>query len=618
MSETALRCGMARLDWSQPGGPRAADYGDVYYSVEDGLEETRAVFLQACGLPDAWYGRASYVVGELGFGTGLNALALWDLWRREGNRDGWLHFLSVEKHPLTRADAARALADWPELKPLGDQLLAQWPSALKGAHRLVFAEDRVSITIFHDEAEAALEQIEAEVDCWFLDGFAPAKNDAMWSQAILDQVGRVSAPGARIGTFTVAGAVRRGLQAAGFEVSKQPGFGRKRERLEAVYAGGDRAGGTGVFDRAEPISGRIAVIGAGIAGASLAVALRRRGRDVVLIDPLGPAGGASGAPAGLLTPRLEKADRPHVRATLAAFEFATRFYEGRDGVWDDGVLRRAKDQAEAGRFSEMAALLGEGFDWSDDGLWMSAAKRLAPERLVRDLIGDVPVLARHVTRVEREAAGLRLVSESGQTILDCDAVIHATGHSAGDVLPAITPSAGLLAVLDVDPPAFPVVWGGYVAAAPNGDTLLGASHIRGTDAGAADEVIPALRKSAVDHLGDHAGLASASVLASWSGVRASTPDRLPVCGAVPDQEFETRWAAAARSGRLRLENAADEVPVSRQFCLSGLGSRGFAHAPLLAESLVSELCGEPGALERAGRESFHPARFAWRRLKRGG
>lgn len=132
MTQTELRCRTARLDWSQPGGPRAADFGDVYYSVEDGLEETRAVFLEACDLPAAWQGRRGYVVGELGFGTGLNALALWQLWREHHPADGWLHFLSVEKHPLTREDAARALADWPQLQPLTDRLLENWPSALKG------------------------------------------------------------------------------------------------------------------------------------------------------------------------------------------------------------------------------------------------------------------------------------------------------------------------------------------------------------------------------------------------------------------------------------------------------------------------------------------------------
>lgn len=613
MTQTQLRCRTARLDWSQPGGPRAADFGDVYYSVEDGLEETRAVFLEACDLPSAWQGRRNYVVGELGFGTGLNALALWQLWREHRPSEGWLHFLSVEKHPLTREDAARALADWPQLQPLIGQLLAQWPSALKGAHRLVFAEDRFSITIFHGEAEAALEEIEGEVDCWFLDGFAPAKNDAMWSQAVLDRIGRLSAPGARIGTFTVAGAVRRGLQAAGFEVEKRPGFGRKRERLQAIYAGQARQDEVSPFARADRVGGRVAVIGAGIAGASLAHALRIRGRDVVLVDPLDLAGGASGAPAGLLTPRLERADRPHVRATLAAWEFARRLYGGCEAFRPSGVVRTAKDASEAERLFELADLMGEGFEMRGQGVLMHDAGWFDPAGLVRDLAGDTPVIRREVARIDEGPDGLTLHSAAGQPILEADAIIHASGYGAGMVLPEITPSAGLLAVLDGTPPERPLVWGGYAVPSPGGGVVLGATHRKGLDAGPADEAVAGFREALAAQDKMLADALESQTRSVWTGVRASTPDRLPVCGNLPGESFDETWSGMARG---RTGSRPGPGVRDRQFILSGLGSRGFAHAPLLAEELVSQLCGEPGALERSARQSLHPARFAWRRLKR--
>lgn len=613
MTTDRLVCDPPNLDWSQPAGPRAGDYGDVYFSAEDGLEETRAVFLRGCGLPDAWRGHRHFTVGELGFGTGLNALALWQLWRSEGEAGAWLHFVSVEKHPLERADAARAFAAWPELKPLGDQLLEQWPSALKGAHRCVFADDRFTLTIVHDEAEQALANLEARVDAWFLDGFAPDRNEAMWSPDVLAHVGRLSAPGARIGTFTVAGAVRRGLQAAGFDVSKQPGFGRKRERLEAVYAGGTTPAPVTFSDRNPPIGGRVAVIGAGIAGASMAHALRLRGRDVVLVDQAGPAGGASGAPAGLLTPRLERADRPHVRACLAAFAFARRLFGQLDGFWPEGVLRVASGDAERARFGGIADLFGPDIELGAHGLWMAEAGRFDPARLVSQLIGETDLLRRPVARVDESETGVQLISDSGQPILEADAVVHASGASAAGVLDAITPSAGQLAIVEGRPPAHPVTWGGYVSAAPEGGVMLGATHVNGLDAGPSADAIAGFRSAAAEHVPDME--LGAEVLASWSGVRASTPDRLPVVGALPGPDFADRWRALA-TGR---KGATAQAPErSGQFILSGLGSRGFAHAPLLAESLASEICGEPGALERSGREVLHPARFTWRALKRGG
>ena len=65
----------ANLDWSRPGTPAATDFGDIYFSVDGGLEETRAVFLRGCGLPEAWHRRAVFTIAELGFGSGLNFLA---------------------------------------------------------------------------------------------------------------------------------------------------------------------------------------------------------------------------------------------------------------------------------------------------------------------------------------------------------------------------------------------------------------------------------------------------------------------------------------------------------------------------------------------------------------
>ena len=565
-----ILCDPPALDWTQTG-PRASDFDDVYFSAEDGLEETRAVFLQGCGLPDAWTQRRVFTVGELGFGTGLNALALWELWRRAGDPDGWLHLVTVEKHPLTADQARRAFSAWPALKDLSDRLLDAWPPRWRGAHRLVFAEDRFSITIHQDDAETALSQWQAPVDAWFLDGFAPSRNESMWSDAVLRQVGRLSAPGARAATFTVAGAVRRGLEAVGFEVSKQPGFGRKRQRLEARMLDGE-AQSRHAASRPEAV----AIIGAGIAGASLARACRMRGVEAIVFDPAGPAGGASGAPAGLLTPRLERSDAPHQLACLSAFAYARRLYGGLDGFHPDGALRLAKDDKEARRFAELAALMGEGFDWDADarGLSMAMAGRFEPARLVVALLGE--------TTVERR----RL--EPGETA-GADIVIAAAGAGGRAWLDAIGPNAGRVAIFDAPPPARPLVWGGYACAARDG-LLLGASHVRGEEPGEAGEEIAGFRAAALEHVPALRGTLPEAHRSDWTGVRAVTPDRLPV------------------AGRL-----AEGVAL-----LGGMGSRGFAHAPLLAEMLVSDICGEPGPLGTSEAQAFRPERFAERAARKAG
>ncbi|MDP3369305.1 MAG: tRNA (5-methylaminomethyl-2-thiouridine)(34)-methyltransferase MnmD, partial [Brevundimonas sp.] len=222
-----------RLFWTDEGAPRSGRFDDVYFSSEDGLAETRAVFLAGCGLPEAWARRAHFTVAELGFGTGLNIAALLDLWRRTRPAGGRLSVFSVEGFPLDRDEAARALATWPEIGEAARALLDAWPAATPGFHRLDLPGFDATLDLAVGDVAPALSQWTGRADAWFLDGFAPSTNPAMWSDAVLDGITARSAPGARVATFTVAGAVRRGLAGRGFTVDKRSGHGRKRERLEA-------------------------------------------------------------------------------------------------------------------------------------------------------------------------------------------------------------------------------------------------------------------------------------------------------------------------------------------------------------------------------------------------
>src|SRR5437868_4207192 len=119
----------ADLDWSPDGAPISRRFGDIYFARADGLAETRAVFLEGCGLPEAWSDRTRFTVAELGFGTGLNILALLDLWRAHRRADQRLQVFSVEAYPLSRPEMLRAMGAWPELADLAGLLAEQWPTA---------------------------------------------------------------------------------------------------------------------------------------------------------------------------------------------------------------------------------------------------------------------------------------------------------------------------------------------------------------------------------------------------------------------------------------------------------------------------------------------------------
>ncbi len=585
------------LVWADDGQPRSRLYGDVYFSTEDGLAESRAVFLAGCGLPQAWAGRDRFVVGELGFGTGLNILALLDLWRATAEPGAHLHIFSLEAHPLSPDEARRALAAWPELADLTQRLTDRWPGQARGFHRVDLPEVSATLDLAVMDAHQALQGWRGEADAWFLDGFSPALNPGMWDEALLALVAARSTPGARAATFTVAGAVRRGLQAAGFTVEKRAGHGRKRQRLEAVLPG-------------EPLSAparRVAIVGAGIAGVSAARALRALGCEPLLIETDHPGAGASGNPAALATPRLDAALGPLAALFAQAYQRARSLYEGvPDAILSRGVLQFAGGDRDLARFAKIAAcdLFEPGALVPRDAEAITARMgEAAPAAL--DLVGALvleptAVLAAWcgeirqatVSAVTWQEGVWRLTGAQGETIAEVEAVILATGHQALWPEPDLQPVRGQASWTIGGEQAPAAAWGGYVLPTRDG-LLFGATHDR-------DDVATDLR--AADHDRNRAALTAAlpglaariadTPLEGRAAIRASTADRLPLAGAAPGAE-------------------------PGLFLLGGFGSRGFSLAPLLAEHVAALALGAPSPLPVALADLVDPIRFRRRAQRRG-
>lgn len=222
----------APLDWRDTDHgvvPVSTRFDDPYYSLSGGLAETRHVFLDGNDLP-ARFG-APLHVAELGFGTGLNFLTLWDAWDAAG-RVAPLRFTSFEAFPMAADDMARALASFPRVADHATALMAGWAA---GAGPVTLAPGLVLEVILGD-ARATVPDWAGQADAWFLDGFSPAKNPALWEPALLQAVADRTAPGGTAATYSAAGAVRRALTDAGFHVTRSPGFGRKRHMTRAIKA----------------------------------------------------------------------------------------------------------------------------------------------------------------------------------------------------------------------------------------------------------------------------------------------------------------------------------------------------------------------------------------------
>ncbi|MBP3933788.1 MAG: tRNA (5-methylaminomethyl-2-thiouridine)(34)-methyltransferase MnmD, partial [Pseudomonas sp.] len=230
----------AQIDWDDQGRPHSRVFDDVYFSDKSGLEETRYVFIEQNALAERFAALPAdghLVIGETGFGTGLNYLCAWQLFEQHAHPDARLQFISVEKYPLTRNDLQRALALWPELTPLSEQLLAVYFAIHPGFQTLTLADGRVTLTLLIGDALEQLPQLDAKVDAWFLDGFAPAKNPDMWTPELFAQLARLAAPDSTISTFTSTGWVRRALNDAGFKMRRTPGIGHKWEILRGTFIG---------------------------------------------------------------------------------------------------------------------------------------------------------------------------------------------------------------------------------------------------------------------------------------------------------------------------------------------------------------------------------------------
>jgi len=568
---------------SEGAAPFARAHGDVYFSGE-GLSEKRAVFLGGCGLPGAWAGREHFTVGELGFGTGLNLLALWDLWRaHRPSPRARLDVMSFEGFLIARDTAAQIHAAWPELASLSTRLRDVWPDRARGVQRIGLG-DGLTLTLYVDEVARAVSEARASCDAWFLDGFAPAKNPEMWSAEVLAHVARMSAPGARAATYTVAGEVRRGLEAVGFEVLKQPGHGRKKERLEARLAVARRP-------HLDPPR-RVAIIGAGIAGACAAASFVRRGCAVTVYEQGdGPGAGASGNPLALVMPRLDVSDTPAARALIAAWLMARRVYPalGQDAAQALDALHLPRGEREAQRFAKLMTdppldktmLQAEGA-----GLRHAGAVAVRPELALAKLLVGADV------RFGRRVASLDEV--------DADLVVVCAGMGVAELLAGAPPIAGRLGQVDwigADGPPQAVADGGYAVQA-FGTIVFGATFE------AADGEPRVSAAASAHNLGVLARLRpdiAAHAISSRAAIRATTQDRLPFAGAPRNEKAPD--GTPAPSGRHRL--------------IGGLGSRGFLWAPLLAELVASEAFGEPSPVEASLADCLDPGRFRTRAMKRG-
>lgn len=654
----------ARLDWQRDDtgeeAPRSAAFDDVYFSRHDGRAETEHVFLDGNRLPQRfadWQAHRPFVIGETGFGTGLNMLVAWACFDAHAPAQARLHLVSTEKFPLTREDLARALASWPDLAQHAEALLAQWPEPVAGVHRL-WLDPRVTLDLHFGDAAERLALLDGRVDAWFLDGFAPAKNPQMWQPELFAAMAARSRPGATFATFTCAGVVKRGLAAAGFGWRKVPGFGRKREMLAGEIASPPedtrRARAPWFTPPAARPPRHVAVIGAGIAGASVAAALARRGIEVTLIDRFDRSTLGETHLQGALYVKLAVETNLQSRVYLAGLLHSRRWLAWIDPdqrLWHpSGVLQLAlseKEQARQARFlaghplpesvvrglDAEAASAVAGVRVTAPALDYPSAAWVRPLELCVRLAASPGVRFRQgeVRALQAEEDGWALTLADGECLAADQVVVAgaseatAFAQTVGLPLQPVRGQVSQLALPEGAPALGRVVCaGGYVPPAADGVLNFGATFGPGeTDLAErqADHAanLAELARGLPDFV---AGLRAAGAdlaperLTGRVGVRAASPDKSPYAGPVPDAEaWREDYAVLAKDA-----TRVPDLPGRHHAGLwisSAHGSRGLASAPLCAELIASRICDEPLPLEQPLADHLHPGRRLIRDIIQG-
>ena len=624
------------------GTPYSTEYGDIYHSADSGPGQARHVFLGGNDLPQRWARANIFTILETGFGLGLNFLATWAAWRSDPARPQRLHFVSIEKHPFTRAGLAAMQLRYPEFEPLAGELQAAWPLPLPGLHRLDFEGGRVVLTLALADVPDVLPRLKLTADAFYLDGFAPDRNAEMWSAITMKGLARLARPGATLATYTTARAVREALAGAGFAPEQRPGFARKRAMLAARFTPRDarRRSPTAAPQWSER---RAVVIGAGLAGAAVSERLAARGWTIDLVECGAiPAAEASGIPAGVFHPQVSRDDSFLSRLTRAGYLYSLRHWRALEAAghklqWETcGVLQLAKDSHEETRMATTMRALGFPPDYVDylptasaksrsssalrcGGWWFPESGWMEPAGLVAAQIaasvsrGNLRLhlgIAAHA--LHRTGECWRVDSAEGATIAAAPVVVLANSHDAGRIVPFGVPlkrvrgqltrlPAGSLAVAAV------LAGAGHLIPRPDGAAILGATF---------DYEDESTEPRAEDHAGNlerlerllpgFAARFDPATLDGAVGFRCVVADRLPLIGPLPDA------ASLHRNDRAR-----DVARLPGLYGAFAYGSRGLTWAVLGGELIASAIEGEPLPIEDDLVDAIDPARFLLRAARRG-
>ena len=659
----------AKIHFNQENTPISDKFDDVYFSNQDGLAETHYVFLEGNQLWERWvnYQEAHFVIAETGFGTGLNFFAVTTLFREFRQKYPnsplkRLYFISFEKYPLALDALQQAHLAYPQFSHLAQHLQQHWLNPIQGCYRFHF--DETTLDLWFGDLTENLPQLgdymNDKIDAWFLDGFAPSKNPDMWNEQLYQQMFRFTKPQGTFATFTAASAVRKGLENAGFDITKRKGFGKKRECLSGQKTHEKLTALSAPWFHSQPANLNeqdIAIIGGGIASLCTAISLLKRGAKITIYcEDEQTALNASGNKQGAFYPQLSDDNERNIRFYIHAFAYGHQFLQWAIQHKIEfehefcGVALCAYNEKAESKLNKIAALnlpsdlyqslnqtelskkvglpLPFGGGFIPQGAW------LAPRQLVQHAFaflekqGVQIKTSQKVTALSQTENGWQITTSQNETFCH-EVVVLANGHKLTEFeqtqkLPLypvrgqvsqIPTSANLLKLKTV------LCYDGYLTPVDQAKTshCIGASHVRDN----------ATREFSLTEQQENQQKIQQNIPEDWTkevdtsgnlariGVRCSVRDLTPMMGAVPHFSAQQTQYQNLFNLRRRKQPIEQAENYPNLYLIGALGSRGLTSAPFLGETLASLIYGEPLPMSEDLIHNLMPNRSWVRRWLKG-
>lgn len=563
-------------------------YDDIYFDKTDGVKEKEHVYLNANDLANRIKLSDKLCIAELGFGTGLNFILTWRLWKKNRKPNSSLTYISFEKAPLSKKEITRVYKKFKELNDFSDQLIQKLTDNYKTNRTIYFKSENINLILIYDDF-SLLTNFDFKADIWFLDGFAPSKNPEVWDNSYYKNIyNRTNLKGS-LSTFTSSGLVRRGLALAGFSVTKVSGFGQKREMLKAIKIEPDIK--LKVNLNYENTIGPVAIIGAGISGASLAYAFRKRNIECYIVEKSSNvASGASGNKLALQMPKMTADNSPYGLMSLEAFTFSRNLAkELKAAPRSDGLILLPSRDREIIKFKK---LLESGWPNDliqrytdkincfniDNYIYMRSSGIVDNIKFIKRLIDGVKIFFNfNVTKIKSTKNNSKIIHNEQGNVLNAQTVIWANGYNITDICDKIPiePVSGQVTFLKSNPQTSKLKlnfsYGQFFSQSFKGYHQIGSSFNRNTnvnfnqiDQNKNLSFIPEFLKQRI--INSNVDLNEYRV-----SVRSSTKDRMPFfCNL----------------------NEIKQNKYENEYVLGGMGAWGFVYAPYYAELMVRELLNE--------------------------